>query len=130
MDLLSVCLFCNCDTRGGCRSFFASPSQAVESYRQTGRQTERLTYLHLRKSSHPSADGLICNSISHNVISLAFTHLADKGNQARCLMKYRLGLLEDLNVPPTPLSLSLSFSLFLSSHTHARTHANPSIESE
>lgn len=47
------------------------------------------TYLHLRKSSSPSAGGLICNSISHNVISLAFTHLADTDDQARCIMKYR-----------------------------------------
>lgn len=54
--------------------------------RQTGPQ--RRTYLHLRKSSCPSAGGLICNSISHNVISLAFTHLADTDNQARCILKY------------------------------------------
>lgn len=46
----------------------------------------------------PSLRRLICNSISHNVISLAFTHLADKGNQARCLMKYCLRLIQDLNV--------------------------------
>lgn len=76
------------------------------------RRAERRTYLHLRKSFHPSADELICNSISHNVISLAFTHLADKGKQARRPMKYRFGLKEDLNgiCPLTP------------PHTHTQTH--------
>lgn len=85
MRTQTECLFRGCNTRGGYRSLlFDTESGAL---RQTGPRGR--TYLHLRKSSRPCAGGLICNSISHNVISLAFTHLADADNQARRIMKYR-----------------------------------------
>lgn len=71
----------------GVISLLVSRHGVRRAERQTGPRGR--TYLHLRKSSCPSAGGLICNSISHNVISLAFTHLADTDNQARCIMKYR-----------------------------------------
>ena len=100
------------DTRGCCRSFLASWRPWSQTDRQTGGEAEGLTS-HLRKPStppplHRSTQQLICNSISHNVISLAFTHLADKGKQACCLMKY-----------------SPKEQTHTQTHTHTHTHTRP-----
>lgn len=117
--LLRDALCCGWATRGCCRSFHSRLHGGLgsgERERERDRQKRRSRSGGSISGNPPiaSADGLICNSISHNVISLAVTRSADKGDERETSFGTRA---ENLNVSSAvPFFSSLSSS-FLQPHS-------------